>query len=385
MTSNALFRSTSNAATVATLTKLAASAALSLSLVSFTQAQGLPDFTTQTVTSEIKMPWGMVWLPNADMLVTARTGELHRVSNGQVSDPIAGLPDIHVNGQGGLLDIVLHPEYQSNGWIYISFSDPAGEGEGSNTSIIRGKLDGNRLVDQQVIYRGDINTPRGQHYGGRMTFDNAGYLFFAIGDRGDHFVTVQDLSRDGGKIYRINDDGSIPADNPFVNTANALPAIWSYGHRNPQGIDIHPLTGEIWASEHGPRGGDEINIARAGLNYGWPNVGYGINYNGQPLAERTHAEGVEQPIWYWDPSIATSGIAFVTSDRYPELKNHLLVGGLRGSKLELLEIYDSRVIRSTDLSVGEAAGRIRDVRQGPDGYIYLGIEGEGIKRLIPAN
>lgn len=385
MTSNALFRSTSNAATVATLTKLAASAALSLSLVSFTQAQGLPDFTTQTVTSEINMPWGMVWLPNADMLVTARTGELHRVSNGQVSDPIAGLPDIHVNGQGGLLDIVLHPQYQSNGWIYISFSDPAGEGEGSNTSIIRGKLDGNRLVDQQVIYRGDINTPRGQHYGGRMIFDNAGYLFFAIGDRGDHFVTVQDLSRDGGKIYRINDDGSIPADNPFVNTANALPAIWSYGHRNPQGIDIHPLTGEIWASEHGPRGGDEINIARAGLNYGWPNVGYGINYNGQPLAERTHAEGVEQPIWYWDPSIATSGIAFVTSDRYPELKNHLLVGGLRGSKLELLEIYDNRVIRSTDLLVGEAAGRIRDVRQGPDGYIYLGIEGEGIKRLIPAN
>jgi aldose sugar dehydrogenase len=376
MKTNTWFRSTFT---------LAASAALSFAISGAALAQGLPNFTTETVTSDINMPWGMTWLPNGDMLVTARTGELHRVSNGRVSDPIAGLPEVHVNGQGGLLDIVLHPQYQSNGWIYISFSDPSGEGEGSNTSIIRGKLDGNRLVEQQVIYRGDINTTRGQHYGGRMIFDNAGYLYFSIGDRGDHFVTVQDLSRDGGKIYRVNDDGSIPADNPFVNTPNAKPAIWSYGHRNPQGIDINPVTGEVWASEHGPRGGDEINIARAGLNYGWPQVGYGINYNGQPLAERTHAEGVEQPAWYWDPSIATSGIAFVTSDRYPELKNHLLVGALRGSKLELLEIYDNRVIRSMDLLTGDAAGRIRDIRQGPDGYIYLGIEGEGIKRLIPTN
>lgn len=364
---------------------LAASAALSVAVAGTALAQGLPNFTTDTITSEIDMPWGMTWLPNGDMLVTARTGELYRVSNGRVSDPIAGLPEVHVNGQGGLLDIVLHPQYENNGWIYISFSDPSGEGEGSNTSIIRGKLDGNRLVEQQKIYQGDVNTTRGQHYGGRMVFDNNGYLFFSIGDRGDHFVTVQDLSRDGGKIYRINDDGSIPADNPFVNTPNAKPAVWSYGHRNPQGIAISPVTGEVWASEHGPRGGDEINIARAGLNYGWPNVGYGINYNGQPLAERTHADGVEQPIWYWDPSIATSGIAFVTSDRYPELQNHLLVGGLRGSKLELLEIYNDRVIRSMDLLTGEAAGRIRDVRQGPDGYIYLGIEGEGIKRLIPTN
>lgn len=356
--------------------------ALATTFTDHAQAQGLPEFTLQDVSSDVQMPWGMAWLPDGDMLVTDRNGELYRLSNGQAGSPIAGLPEIHVNGQGGLLDIILHPDYENNGWLYISFSDPEGEGEGSNTSIMRAKLDGNRLTDQQVIYRAEVNSTRGQHYGGRMIF-NDGYLFFTIGDRGDHFTNVQDLSRDGGKTYRINDDGSIPQDNPFVNVPNAKPAIWSYGHRNQQGIAINPVTGQIWTSEHGPRGGDEINIPEAGKNYGWPYVGYGINYNGEVLAEATHGAGMEQPIWYWDPSIATAGIEFVSSDRYPKLQNHLLVGGLRGSKLELLEISDNRVIRSTDLITD--SGRIRAIRQGPDGYVYLGIEGEGIKRLVPAN
>lgn len=347
-------------------------------------AQPLPIYTAELVSDDVQMPWGMVWLPDGDMLVTERTGTIVRISNGEAGEPLAGLPEIHVNGQGGLLDIVLHPDYASNGWLYISYSSPEGDGEGSHTAIMRAKLQGNALVEQSVIYKGEGNTTRGQHYGGRLLFDNDGYLFFSIGDRGDHFANVQDLSRDGGKIYRINADGSIPADNPFVNTANAKTAVWSYGHRNPQGMDIHPLTGEVWNSEHGPRGGDEINIARAGLNFGWPQVGYGINYNGEPLAAATSGEGMEQPIWYWDPSIAVSGIAFVTSERYPRLKNHLLVGALAGAKLELLEIQDDQVIRRTDILSGADAGRIRNVRQGPDGYIYLGVEGAGIKRLVPA-
>lgn len=357
---------------------------LMLSAAENANAQGLPEFTTITVSDDVQMPWGMVWLPDGDMLVTERTGAIVRIRNGQAGDPLSGLPEIHINGQGGLLDITLHPDYVNNGWLYISYSSPEGEGEGSHTAIMRAKLQGNALVEQDVIYKGEGNTTRGQHYGGRLQFDNDGYLFFSIGDRGDHFNTVQDLSMDGGKIYRINDDGSIPADNPFVGTANAKTATWSYGHRNPQGMDIHPLTGELWAAEHGPRGGDEINIARAANNYGWPLVGYGINYNGEPLAAATSGEGMEQPLWYWDPSIAVSGIAFVTSDIYPELKNHLLVGALRGTVLELLEINNDQIVRRTEILSGAEAGRIRNVRQGPDGYIYLGVEGAGIKRLIPA-
>jgi glucose/arabinose dehydrogenase len=359
------------------------SCALLLSVSSNTLAQGLPEFTLETINSDISMPWGMAWLPGGDMLVTDRNGEIFRVSNGETGDPLGGVPEVHTNGQGGLLDIVLHPDYATTGWIYLSYASEEGVGEGSNTAIIRAKLDGNRLTDHETLYKGAENSMRGQHYGGRMIFDNDGYLYFSIGDRGDHFTNVQDLSRDGGKIYRLNDDGSVPSDNPFVDQDNAHSAIWSYGHRNPQGIDINPVTGQVWASEHGPRGGDEINIAEAGKNYGWPYVGYGINYNGEPLAEATSGEGIEQPIWYWDPSIAVAGIAFVTSDRYPELQNHLLVGALRATKLELLEIHDDRVLRRTDLLTD--IGRVRAVSQGPDGYVYLGIDGEGIKRLVPSN
>lgn len=359
--------------------------ALSLSILAATavEAQQFPSYTTEVVTDAIEMPWGMAWLPNGDMLVTDRNGELYRVANGQVSDPIAGVPEVHVNGQGGLLDIEAHPDYANNGWLYLTFSDPEGNGEGSNTSVMRAKLNGNSLTDQEVIYRAMENSTRGQHYGGRMVFDEDGYLYFSIGDRGDHFNNVQNLSRDGGKIYRIMDDGSIPEDNPFVHLPDAIPAVWSYGHRNPQGIALNPATGEIWNSEHGPRGGDEINIARAANNYGWPYVGYGINYNGEPLAEDSHGAGMEQPIWYWNPSIAIAGIEFVNSDRYPELSNNLLVGALAGTRLVLLEVWDDRVIRSTDILTG--LGRVREVEQGPDGYVYLAIEGGGIHRLLPSN
>lgn len=345
------------------------------------QAQQPGDYTLEPVVEGIEIPWGMEWLPGGDLLVTERSGRLYRITdNGRTT--VQGLPEIDVNGQGGLLDIKAHPDYSDNGWLYITFSSPEGPGEGSNTALMRARLDGNRLMDQEVLYKGETNSTRGQHYGSRIAFDESGdYVFFSIGDRGDHFNTVQDLSRDGGKVYRLHTDGRVPVDNPFVNNADAIHAIYSYGHRNPQGMDRHPETGAIWVSEHGPRGGDEINIVRAGGNYGWPYVGYGINYNGQPLAEVKKRPGVEQPVWYWDPSIAAAGIAFVTSDRYPQLQGHLLVGGLGGNVLELLELYDGRVLRKTSLLTD--TGRVRSVRQGPDGHIYLGIEGEGIMRLVP--
>lgn len=345
------------------------------------QAQQPGDYSLEPVAGGIEIPWGMEWLPGGDMLVTERSGTLFRISDDSRS-AIEGLPEIHVNGQGGLLDIRAHPDYEENGWLYLTLSSPEGAGEGSNTALIRARLEGDRLVDGEVLYKGEPNTTRGQHYGSRIAFDESGeYVYFSIGDRGDHFNTVQDLTRDGGKIYRLHADGRIPEDNPFVHDEDAKQAAYSYGHRNPQGMDRHPETGEIWVSEHGPRGGDEINIIRAGNNYGWPYVGYGINYNGEPLAETERRPGTEQPVWYWEPSIATAGIAFVTSDRYPELQGHLLVGGLDGNVLELLELHDGRVLRKTSLLTD--TGRVRSIRQGPDGYLYLGIEEEGIMRLEP--
>ncbi|MEX1197630.1 MAG: PQQ-dependent sugar dehydrogenase [Pseudohongiellaceae bacterium] len=358
-------------------------ALLSMTLLmnSTLQAQEAGDYSLEPLIEGAGIPWGMDWLPDGDLLVTERSGTLYRVNDGE-SSIIDGLPGIHVNGQGGLLDIKAHPHYADNGWLYITFSSPEGTGSGSNTALMRARLDGNRLVEQEVLYKGETNTDRGQHYGSRIAFDETGaYVYFSIGDRGDHFNTVQDLSMDGGKVYRLHADGRIPADNPFVHNADAKHAIYSYGHRNPQGMDRHPETGEIWVSEHGPRGGDEINIVQPGANYGWPYVGYGINYNGEPLAEVKKRPGIEQPVWYWDPSIATAGIAFVTSDRYPELQGHLLVGGLGGNVLELLELHEERVLRKTSLLTD--TGRVRSIQQGPDGYIYLGIEDEGIMRLVP--
>lgn len=344
-------------------------------------AQTQPGFRTEVITREIPVPWGMVWLPDGDMLVTNRRGELYRVSNGQLSAPLAGVPEVHANGQGGLLDIALHPDYASNGWLYITYSSPEGGG-GSHTALMRAKLEGNALVEQEVLYKGEGNTSSRAHYGSRIAFDNNGFLYFSIGERGAHFDNAQQLDRDGGKIYRLHDDGRIPADNPFVNTPGAKPAVFSHGHRNPQGLTIHPTTGELWEHEHGPMGGDEINIIRSGLNYGWPLIGYGIDYNGQPLAEATSREGFEQPVFYWDPSIAPSGMAFITSDNYgAELKGHLLVGSLKFNYIVHLVLEGNNVVASENVFAG--IGRVRNIKQGPDGYIYVATEGNGILRIVP--
>ncbi len=354
---------------------------LALAVSSAATAQEQSGFTLEKVVEGIAVPWGMTWLPDGDMLVTNRAGEMHRVSDGVAGMPLQGLPKIHANGQGGLLDIQLHPDYANNGWIYFSYSSPEGEGDGSHTAITRAKLQGTSLVEQEVIYKGEGNTDRRQHYGSRIAFDDEGYLYFSIGDRGAHFENVQDLSRDGGKIYRLHDDGRVPSDNPFVDNAEAKPAIYSYGHRNPQGMAKNPVTGQIWAHEHGPQGGDEVNIIHPGKNYGWPIIGYGVNYGGAPLAVATEREGFEQPIHYWDPSIAPSGMTFVTSDKYPDWQGDLLVGSLKFAYIVKLDI-DGNEVSGTE-TLFEGIGRVRNLREGPDGFIYVATEGNGILRIVP--
>ena len=339
------------------------------------------DYGFELVTEGIEIPWGMDWLPNGDLLITNRAGNLHIVRDGVlVETPITGLPDdIYAKGQGGLLDLRVHPDYSDNGWIYMSYSSSNGEGDGANTAIVRAKLDGTTLTDVERIYKGLPNTTAGVHYGGRIDFDNDGYLFFSIGDRGNRDVNPQDVTRDGGKIYRLMADGTIPADNPFVDEAGAKKAVYSYGHRNPQGMAMNPATGVIWAHEHGPRGGDEVNIIEAGKNYGWPVISYGINYNGTTLTEDTAMVGMEQPITYWDPSIAPSGMVFVTGDKYPHWKGHLLVGSLKFNYVELVKLNGDEVVSRE--KVLEGIGRVRNIKQAPDGTIYVGISAQGLFKV----
>ena len=341
-------------------------------------------FVVDTVVAGLSVPWGLAFLPDGSLLITERAGTLHRFSNGKLSPPISGLPPIMASGQGGLLDIILHPDYKNNGWIYISYSalntkstKPTG-----NTAVMRARLQGDKLVDQQVIYKGTPETDRNYHFGCKLAFDGKGHIFFGNGDRGQHFDFPQKLDNSNGKIHRLNDDGSIPSDNPFVNTPGAIPSIYSYGHRNPQGTSVHPVTGELWVSEHGPKGGDELNLIRPGLNYGWPVICYGINYDGTILTPLTEKEGMEQPVFYWIPSIAPCGMTFVTGDRYKNWSNNLLLGSLSFQYLERVVIKGHSVMHREKLL--EGIGRVRNVVMSPDGYIYVAIENPGkILRLIP--
>ena len=341
-------------------------------------------FVVDTVVSGLKVPWGMAFLPNGDMLISEREGKLYVFSGGRLSAPVEGLPPVMAIGQGGLLDICLHPDYQKNGWIYFSYSalSTSGPRPTGNTAIMRAKLQGNKLVDQQVIYTGTPATDRNYHFGCKIAFDNKGHIFFGNGDRGQHFDFPQKLDNTNGKIHRLNDDGSAPADNPFVNTPGAIPSIYSYGHRNPQGTSIDPLTGELWVSEHGPRGGDELNLIKPGKNYGWPVISYGINYDGTILTPDKEKEGMEQPVFYWIPSIGPCGMTFVTGERYKNWKNNILLGSLPLKHLERVVLKNNAVIHREQLL--EGIGRVRNVVMSPDGYIYLSIETPGkILRLMP--
>jgi len=342
------------------------------------------DFIVETVVTGLDVPWGLVFLPDGDLLISERAGTLHRFSKGKLSLPIQGLPPIKAKGQGGLLDLCLHPDYVENGWIYIAYSalNPEKGNSNSNTAIMRARLDGNKLVDQQVIFTGDPFTDRSHHYGCKLAFDDKGHLFFGIGDRGQHFDFPQKLDNANGKMHRINDDGSIPKDNPFVNTKGAVPSIYSYGHRNQQGTSIHPQTGELWVSEHGPKGGDELNLVVPGKNYGWPVISYGINYNGTILTELTEKEGMEQPVHYWTPSIAPCGMTFLTGDKYKKWQNNLFIGSLRFEYLERVVINGNSVMHTEKLL--EGIGRVRNVVVGNDGLIYVATENPGkIVRLVP--
>ena len=333
----------------------------------------------EIVVSELNIPWGFTFLPDGSMLINEKAGELIHFKNGKKTT-ISGLPEIYVRGQGGLMDVILHPNYNDNGWVYFSFASSAGEGDGGNTAIARAKIKENRLVNLEILYKATPNTKKGQHFGSRLVFDKDGYLFFTIGERGNREINPQDITRDCGKVYRLNADGSIPNDNPFVNEPNAKTAIYSYGHRNPQGMILHPETGDIWTHEHGPRGGDEINIIKPGKNYGWPVISYGINYSGTEFTEITEKKGMEQPLHYWDPSIAPSGMAFINSNKYGDWNSNLLVGSLKFQYLDMCTIEDNKVIKEERLLDG--LGRVRCVEQGPDGYIYVGIENLGIVKLL---
>jgi len=337
-------------------------------------------FTAELLIDEMSVPWGMAFLPDGSMLVTEKSGDFIHFKDGQKTK-ISNVPEVYTRGQGGLLDVEAHPNYQNNGWVYISYASEEGEGKGGHTALMRAKLKDNALVDNELLYKAGPNTTKGQHFGSRIVFDNDGYLFLSIGERGARDENPQDITRDGGKIYRFFDDGKIPDDNPFVGTDGAKTAIYSYGHRNPQGLAKHPQTGEIWDNEHGPKGGDEINIVKAGANFGWPVITYGVNYSGTIITDETEKEGMEQPIHYWLPSIAPSGMAFVTSENYGDWKGNVLVGSLKFQYLELLSMDGNKVIKREKFM--EDIGRVRDVKEGPDGMIYVAVEGKGIYKLVP--
>lgn len=328
------------------------------------------DFRVVTLTQGLEHPWGLAFLSDGRMLVTERPGRLRIVgADGRLDPrPVAGLPPVAAVGQGGLLDVALHPDYARNGWVYLSYAGPGPGGQG--TEVLRGRLDGHALRDVEVLFRMRPKTTAGLHFGSRLVFDRQGYLYITLGDRGD-MQRAQRLDDHAGSVIRLHDDGRVPADNPFVGRAGALPEKFTLGNRNMQGAVLHPTTGELWTHEHGPQGGDEVNIMRAGVNYGWPVITYGVNYgSGTKIGEGTHKPGMAQPLWTWVPSIAPSGMAFYTGDRFPKWRGNLFVGALRGELLARLEVDNERVIREERLLVGKV-GRIRDVRSGPDGLIYL--------------
>lgn len=335
------------------------------------------------LTKQVVIPWGMAWLDDKTILVSDRKGELRVIQDGiLLNEKVTGLPEVFAEGQGGLLDVAVDPNYAQNNLIYFSYSGLEGEGEGAHTSVMRAKLHDFKLTEQTVIFDGSPNTKKGQHYGSRLAFGKKGYLYISSGDRGNRDVNPQRLDRDAGKIHRINSDGSIPVDNPFVAQKDANPSIYSYGHRNPQGMVKHPVTGDIWIHEHGPKGGDEINIIEKGANYGWPVISYGVNYSGSSFTELTEKEGMRQPAWYWVPSIAPSGMTFVIGDIYPDLKGKIIVGSLKFAYLVALELDGDKILSQEILFPG--IGRVRNVVQGADGYIYVSTDGAGIFKIVPS-
>jgi aldose sugar dehydrogenase len=336
----------------------------------------LHDYRVVTVVDALVQPWAIAFLPNGDTLITERPGRLRIVRQGKLlPQAVEGIPAVFHSSQGGLLEVMPHPNFASNRLLYLSYSKPLPDGkDASTTALIRGRFENDRLTNVEQLFE-SVSRGRG-HFGGKIAFDKNGFLFLTLGDRqvapeGNlEAHPAQDLSNHHGTIVRLHDDGRVPADNPFVNQAGARPEIWSYGHRNVQGIAIDPETGDVWANEHGPQGGDELNRIQRGLNYGWPVIGFGVNYNtGLAIHSGTHRKGMEQPVHLWVPSIGISGMMIYTGDKFPQWQGNLFVGGMAGQQLARLTLKGQRVVNEETLL--PQMGRIRDVRQGPDGFIYL--------------
>jgi glucose/arabinose dehydrogenase len=323
-----------------------------------------------TVVRGLSHPWGLAFLPDGRMLVTERPGRLRIVErDGRLSEPLAGVPRVFAQDQGGLLDVALDPRFADNRLVYLSYAEP-GDGGTNGTAVARGTLSDRGLDDVRVIYRQAPKVASSKHFGSRLVFARDGTLFVTQGERFSQADQAQDLSSLIGKIVRINADGSVPRDNPFVGRAGARPEIWSLGHRNVQGASLHPQTGQLWTAEHGARGGDELNHPEAGKNYGWPVISYGVHYSFRKIGEGTHKAGMEQPLYYWDPVIAPSGMTFYTGDRFSGWKGSVLIGSLRPGGLVRLTLDSDKVTRE-ERYLGDLGERIRDVRQGPDGLLYL--------------
>ena len=327
-------------------------------------------FRVVTLVEGLEHPWSLAFLPDGGMLVTERPGRLRIIAHGRLEPkPIEGLPAVVEQGQGGLFDIVLHPGFPKNRLVYFAFN-ARGDGGATGTELARGRLVGNRLESVQVLFRQDPKGRGGQHFGGRIVFDRAGYLYLTLGERGER-ERAQRPGDHAGSVIRLHDDGRVPADNPFVGKAGWKPEKYDLGHRNMQGAALHPQSGALWTHEHGPQGGDEVNVIRPGVNYGWPVITYGVNYvTGTKIGEGTQKAGMAQPLYYWVPSIAPSGMAFYSGERFPRWKGSLFIGALRDRMLVRLKLDGEKVLKEERLLQG-VLGRIRDVRIGPDGFIYL--------------
>jgi glucose/arabinose dehydrogenase len=339
----------------------------------------------ETYASGLVNPWALAFLPDGRLLVTERPGRLRIVArDGTLSEPLAGLPEIHARGQGGLLDVALDPRFAENQLVYVSFSEPAADGT-AGTAVARGRLAGTRLDAVQVIYRQQPKVRGNGHFGSRLVFGRDGTLFITQGERQQYSTQAQDLASGLGKVVRVNADGTIPRDNPFVGRADARPEIWSYGHRNVQAAALHPTTGQLWTVEHGARGGDELNRPQAGKNYGWPVITYGVNYNGAAIGEGSAKAGIEQPVYYWDPVIAPSGMTFYTGTAYPGWNGSVFIGSMTPGALVRLVLANGRVT-TEERYLGDLRERIRDVQQGPDGLLYLVTDSpQGrVLRVVPA-
>lgn len=362
-----------------------------------TQVSARHSFRVVTVAEDLDHPWSMAWLPSGEMLITERPGRLRIIRHGVLDpEPITGWPPVYrERGQGGFMDIVPHPDFATNGLLYLSYGKPNEDASMGTTAVVRGRLDRNRVVDVEEIFESDAWYDNNNHFSGRMVFDHDGYLFLTVGDRmldpdllADH--PAQDLTNHMGTIIRLHDDGRVPSGNPFVGRDDALPEIWSYGHRNLQGLAVHPETGEVWSNEHGPRGGDELNRIVRGRNYGWPITSHGIHYDGRIITMDEEHEGIEAPRYVWVPSIGISGLMFYSGDAFPWWRGNAFVGGMVGAQLGRVSLSGTTAI-SEETLLGGVLGRIRDVREGPDGFIYLAIEAESggvpltdVVRLEPA-